>query len=71
MCRIKCIYHKDSEKKIFFLIIYIDDILRASSDLSLFYKVKQFLSTQFDMKNMSKVSNGISIEIKGDRPEGH
>jgi len=71
MCRIKCIYHKDSEKKKNFLIIYIDDILRASSDLSLFYKVKQFLSTQFDMKNMSKVSNGISIEIKGDRPEGH
>lgn len=50
------IYHKVSESKIIFLVLYVNDILLAPSDLTLFYKVKQFLSKHFDIKDINETS---------------
>ena len=48
----KCIYQKVSGSKICFLVLYVDDILLATNDKGLLYEVKQFLSKNFDIKDM-------------------
>ena len=45
----------------------MNDILLANSDLSLLYKTKQFLTLNFEMKDMSEASYVIGIEIHRDR----
>ena len=39
-----CIYHKVSGSKIYYLVLYVDDILLATNDVKTLYEVKQFLS---------------------------
>ena len=66
----QCIYQKVSGNKICFLVLYVDDILLATNDKSLLYEVKQFLSKNFDMKDMGEVSFIISIKILRERSRG-
>jgi hypothetical protein len=61
-----CIYAKFRSEKIIFLILYVDDILLASSDVSMLLETKRFLSSNFDMKDLSEASFVIGIEIHGD-----
>ena len=35
-----CIYHKISGSKIFFLVLYVDDIFLATNDMGTLYEVK-------------------------------
>ena len=42
-----CIYAKFKNKKYIFLILYVDDILLASSDVNLLLETKKFLSSNF------------------------
>ena len=63
----QCIYQKVSGSKICFLVLYVDDILLATNDKGLLYQVKQFLSKNFDMKDMSEASYVIGITIHSDR----
>ncbi|RDX72305.1 hypothetical protein CR513_48236, partial [Mucuna pruriens] len=42
--------------KYIFLILYIDDILLASSDISLLHATKRFLTKNFEMKDLGKAS---------------
>ena len=49
-----CIYRKVSEIKICFLVLYVDDILLATNDMGTLYKVKQFLSKNFEMKDIDE-----------------
>jgi hypothetical protein len=58
-----CIYAKFKSGKFIFLILYIDDILLASSDVSLLLETKRFLFSNFDMKDLSEASFIIGIEI--------
>ena len=66
----QCIYQKISGSKIYFLVLYVDDILLATNDKGLLYKVKQFLSKNFDMKDMSEASYVIGIKIHWKRSCG-
>ncbi|RYA37717.1 hypothetical protein DD606_26235, partial [Enterobacter cloacae complex sp. GF14B] len=66
----QCIYHKVSGSKICFLVLYVDDILLAANDRGLLHEVKQFLSKNFDMKDMGDESYVIGIKIHIDRPRG-
>ncbi|KAK2420702.1 putative mitochondrial protein [Trifolium repens] len=50
----QCIYQKVSGSKICFLILYVDDILLATNDKGFLHEVKQFLSKNFDMKDMGE-----------------
>ena len=52
----QCIYQKVGGSKICFLVLYVDDILLATNDKGLLYEVKQFLSKNFDMKDMGEAS---------------
>ncbi|KAG9447193.1 hypothetical protein H6P81_013321 [Aristolochia fimbriata] len=66
----QCIYQKVNGSKICFLVLYVDDILLATNDKGILHKVKQFLSTHFDMKDMSDASYVIGIKIHRDRHQG-
>ena len=66
----QCIYHKVSGSKICFLVLYVDNILLAVNDRDLLHEMKQFVSKNFDMKDMGDVSYVIGIKIHRDRPRG-
>ena len=63
----QCIYQKVNGKRIYFIVLYIDDFLLASNDKGLLCEVKQFLSKNFDMKDMGEASYVIGIKIHRDR----
>ena len=54
----------------FFLILYVDNILLASSDVNLLLETKKFLSSNFDMKDLGEASFVLVIEIHRDRRKG-
>ena len=66
----QCIYHKFSGSKIHFLVLYVDDILLATNDKGLLHEVKQFLSKNFDMKDMGDATYVIGIKIHKERFQG-
>jgi hypothetical protein len=65
-----CIYAKFRNGKFIFLILYVDDILLASSDVSLLLETKRFSSSNFDMKGLGEASFVLGIEIHRDRRKG-
>src|SRR4051812_28419959 len=65
-----CVYAKFKNGKFIFLILYVDDILLASSDVSLLLETKKFLSSNFDMKDLGEASFVLGIEIHRDRQKG-
>ena len=56
-----------SRSKFIFLVLYVNNILLASSDLGLLHKTKNFLSEYFDMKDMKDYSYVLGIKIYHDR----
>jgi hypothetical protein len=48
----------------------VDDILLASSDVTLLLETKRFLSSNFDMKDLGEASFVLGIEIHRDRRKG-
>ncbi|KAL4284856.1 hypothetical protein GQ457_16G014820 [Hibiscus cannabinus] len=66
----QCIYQKVSGSKICVLILYVNDILLATNDRGMLHEVKQFLSKNFDMKDMGDASYVIGIKIHRDRNKG-
>ena len=66
----QCIYLKVSGSKFIFLILYVDDILLASSDLGLLGETKEYLSKNFHMVDMGETNYVIGIEILRDRSRG-
>jgi hypothetical protein len=51
-------------------VLYVDDILLASSDVHLLLETKGFLSSHFDMKDLGEASYVLRIEIYRDRRKG-
>jgi hypothetical protein len=64
------IYAKFRNEKFIFLILYVDDILLVSSDVSLLLEIKRFLSSNFDMKDLGETSFVLGIKIHRDRRKG-
>ena len=50
----------------FFLVLYVDDILLATNDLNLLRDTKQFLSNTFEMKDLGNASYVLGIQIYRD-----
>ena len=65
----ECVYIKTSGSKVIFLVLYVDDIFIASSDLTLLQTTKELLSTSFDMKDLGEAKFVLGIEIIRDRTE--
>ena len=57
-----CVHAKFKNGKFIFLVLYVDDILLASSDVSLLLETKKF-----DMKDLGEASFVLEIEIHRDR----
>ena len=66
----ECVYIKAAKNDFIFLILYVDDILLASSSMKLLKETKSFLSNNFDMKDLGEASYVLGIEIKRDRKLG-
>ena len=49
--------------KFIFLILYVNDILLASSDVDLLPETKKFLSAKFDIKDLGEASFILGIKI--------
>ena len=52
------------------MVLYVDDILLASSDLGLLHATKDYLFKNFEMTDMGEASYVIGIEIFRDRSLG-
>ncbi|KAL6333644.1 hypothetical protein AAG906_028829 [Vitis piasezkii] len=66
----QCIYLKFSGSKFIILVLYVDDILLASSDVELLHETKRFLSSKFDMKDLGNASFVLGIQIYRDHSRG-
>jgi hypothetical protein len=64
------IYAKFRSGKFIFLILYMDDILLATSNVSLLLETKRFLSSNFDMNDLDEASLVLGIKIHQDRRNG-
>ena len=65
-----CVYQKFGGSKFIFLLLYVDDILLASSDMGLLHNTKRFLISNFEMKDLGNASFVLEIQIHRDRYRG-
>ncbi|RDX91305.1 hypothetical protein CR513_26740, partial [Mucuna pruriens] len=65
-----CVYHKFSGSKYIFLVLYVNDILLASSNTCLLHKTKRFLTKNFKMKDFGDTSFVLGIQILRDHSQG-
>jgi hypothetical protein len=65
-----CVYIKIKGSMFIILILYVDNILLASSDKNLLHETKGFLSSNFDMKDLGDASYVLGIKIHRDRTKG-
>ena len=62
-----CICDKFCGSKYIFLVLYVDNILLASSDIGLLHDTKRFLANSFEMKDFGDASFVLGIQIHWDR----
>ena len=62
-----CVYKYIKEKKVVFLVLYIDDILLIGNDVETLSNVKKWLAEQFQMKDLGEGSYILRIQIIRDR----
>jgi Reverse transcriptase (RNA-dependent DNA polymerase) len=66
----ECIYLKFCESKFIFLVLYVDDILLVSNDKNILYQIKNFLFSNFEIKDFGETSSVLGIEILRERSQG-
>ena len=59
-----CMYVKHDDKDIVILLIWVDDIAIACSNVSMLDEVKAMLSQKFKMKDLGVISRFLSIDFK-------
>jgi hypothetical protein len=65
------IYQEVTRSKIFFfLVLYLDDIMLETNDKNLSNEMRQFLSKNFDMKDIGETFYVIDIKIYRDKFKG-
>ena len=62
-----CVYKKLSGSSIAFLVIYVDGILILGNDVKLLESVKEYLNSQFSMKDLGEAAYILGIIIYRDR----
>ena len=62
----QCVYKKVNRSKFIFMVLYVDDILLASSDVNILNDTKLLLSANFDMKDLGEASFVLGIDIYRD-----
>ena len=62
-----CVYVKRSNRRSLILSLYVDDIRLARNDMELIVATKKWLSSNFEMKDMSKANYVLEVKILRDR----
>ena len=62
-----CVYKQIRENSVVFLILYVDDILLIGNDKKSMTMVKEWLASQFQMKDLGEASYVLGIQIIQDR----
>ena len=62
-----CVYKQIDKDNVVFLVIYVDDILLIGNNVESLSKVKNWLASQFQMKDLGVASFILCIQIIGDR----
>ena len=62
-----CVYKKSSWSSVAFLVLYVDDILLIGNDVKLLESVKEYLNSQFSMKDLGEAAYILGIKIYRDR----
>lgn len=65
-----CIYYNISGTKIFFIAVYVDDILIFSNNNAYKNKVKSELQKSFSMKDLGTAKNCVGLHITRNRDKG-
>ena len=66
-----CVYMlKKGEKFIIYLLLYVDDILMASSSKDEIVKFKEKLNGEFEMKDLGPAKRVLGIDILRNRDKG-
>jgi len=66
----QCIYLKKNGSHFIILVLYVDDILLASSSVELLTKTEFILNSHFDMKDLGDAFVVLGIQISHDRSRG-
>ena len=64
-----CVYKKSEGKVVYFLVLYIDDILLNRNDAAKLSTVKVWLVGTLDMKDLGEASYILGIKLIRDRSE--
>ena len=62
-----CVYKYIKDKKVVFLVLYVDDILLIGNDVEILSNIKKWLAEQFQMKDLGEASYVLGIQIIRDR----
>ena len=62
-----CVYKKIINGSVAFLVLYVDDILLIGNDVGLLTNVKNWLASQFQMKDLGEAQFVLGIQIIRDR----
>ncbi|WVZ02051.1 hypothetical protein V8G54_022857 [Vigna mungo] len=66
-----CVYTLNHGGEMLYLLLYVDDILMASSDRGMIGETKARLADAFEMKELGEARRILGIDIKRDRPGGN
>ena len=58
-----CVYKRNRDKVVMFLVLYVDDILLIRNDVGVISSVKVWLSSQFDMKDLGEANFILGIKF--------
>ncbi|WRX23199.1 Reverse transcriptase [Theobroma cacao] len=58
-----CVYKRIQDKKVIFLVLYVDGILLIGNDIGMLSTVKGWLNHQFNMKDLGEASYVLGIKL--------
>ena len=66
-----CVYIGRSDQGgVVYLLLYVDDMLLASKQMSEIERLKQLLNSEFEMKDLGNAKKILGMEITRDRSTG-
>ena len=66
-----CVYVQDEAGELFFVTIYVDDIILGGSSEDRMKEVKQELSKQFEMTDLGTLHYFLGVKVVQDLTAGH